>query len=752
MFKHIPDEMKQLKQWVCWCGDKLPKNAYTGGNAQSNNPETWADFETALGAIDKFNFDGLGFMFNGNTYFGVDLDKCLDNQDFIDEFVETLQSYTEISRSGNGIHIICKGSLPDGARRKGCVEMYSNGRYFIMTGNIYNEKLSEIVDCTESIKILHAKYLHTERPKIAKREITPLDLSEEEIVDRARNCKTGGAFQLLYSGNWEGIYDSQSTADLAFCNQLAFWTQCDEIKMDRIFRSSGLYRKKWDELRGKMKYGELTIAKAISGCNKVYEPVSKEVDKNLAVNFFGAQTTVKPTVSYDSTDSGNAKRLFDRFGSQLHYSYNRKKWLYWSGKSWVYDDSGEIKKLADVIIDDMKKESLLEKNPDIQEAKLKFAQRTANSNPKTAMIKEAEHLQGIPISMDDLDSFTDYLNVQNGIINLRNGELIPSDPHFLLTKISTCELDNSNKTPTMWLKFINDITNGDKDLQHYLQKCVGYSLSGSIKEQCLFFVYGVGNNGKSTFIETIADMLGTYGANVQPETLMMSKNQGGVTNDIARLKSIRMAIAEEATEGVRLNEGLIKHLTGGGKTTCRFLYGEDFEYTPEFKIWIATNHKPVIHGTDVGIWRRIRMIPFEVNIPKEKVDKSLKFKLRKEMPAILKWAVDGCIMWQKEGLIPPKAVADATKEYKSEMDILQTFMEECVTIDYSSNVTAQDLYKAYSNWAMENKEFVMKSRKFFLDIGKKIEKGRTGSGSIYKNIKLNKPLNFKADMFKQEEL
>lgn len=209
-------------------------------------------------------------------------------------------------------------------------------------------------------------------------------------------------------------------------------------------------------------------------------------------------------------------------------------------------------------------------------------------------------------------------------------------------------------------------------------------------------------------------------------------------SDIARLKSVRFVTSEEPTEGVRLNEGLLKQLTGGSKVTCRFLYGNEFEYLPEFKIWIATNHKPIIRGTDYGIWRRIKLIPFEVNIPAEKVDKLLKYKLRKEFPQIMKWAVDGCIKWQKEGIQEPKCVQDAVKEYKQEMDLLSGFMEQCIIIDYEckDKIPSSDLFKLYSRWAKENNEFEMTSKKFFKEIGKKLpDKGRNSRGVFYTSIR-----------------
>jgi len=735
----IPQELKELKQWVCWTQDKIPKNPYTGGNAMSNNPSTWSDYDTAVEAVKKYGFDGVGFEF-APPYFGVDLDKCLDDVDFVDEFVEGLRSYNEISKSGNGIHIICKGVLPEGGRRRGRVEMYSEGRYFIMTGNQYNPKYDKIVDCTERIKILHSKYLPELTPQtIRDTQFVRLEMSDTDIIDKARACKTGRVFQLLYEGAWQGLFNSQSEADLALCGQLAFWCQKDETQIDRIFRSSGLMRPKWDEKRGENTYGQMTMAKAITTCSEVYTPQRGGDDTELALGLFGKK---KPKQKqYDRTDTGNAHRLYDRCNGEIRYSYARKKWYYWTGKTWALDDTGEIKKYTDLVLSDMKAQAFEIEDEDEREKFLKFVNACGNSNRKNAMVAETQHLEGIPILPEQMDAYQEYLNCQNGIVNLRNGELMPHVPEFMMTKICLSEYDISQKRPERWLKFLHEVCNGDEELVHYLQKCVGYSLTGSNREQCAFFLYGIGNNGKSTFLDTIADMLGGYAANAQPDTLMMRKDGtgGGPNSDIARLKSVRFVTSEEPSEGVRLNEGLVKQLTGGGKVTCRFLFGDEFEYEPEFKIWIATNHKPVIRGTDVGIWRRIRLIPFEVNIPKSQVDKNLKYKLREEMPQILHWAVDGVRLYAKEGLEMPSCVKKATDEYKNEMDLLQAFTDSCIEIDYTvvQGIPANELYAAYVRWAEKNNEYVMTSRKFFAEIGKKLpEKKREAKGIVYKQIRL----------------
>ena len=739
MYESIPSELKLVKNWVCWCGDKLPKNPYTGGNAQSNNQQTWGYFQDALDAIEKYKFDGVGFMF-APPYFGVDLDKCIDNTDFVDEFVEGLQSYNEISRSGKGIHIICKGKLPEGGRRKGNVEMYSEGRYFIMTGNMYNPNYKRIKDCTESIKVLHSKYIPNVKPAVMPREIFRLDMDDSTVIDKARSCKSGTLFQLLYSGQWQGVFNSQSEADLALCNQLAFWCQKDKAQMDRIFRSSGLYRDKWNRLTNGTTYGSITLDKAIDGCVKVYEPKVDVADEDLTVGMFEDDWKQSDGVIYEMNDSGNAKRFHDKFLGQVKYCYNRKLWIYWNGQRWCWDDEiGQSKRLADDICNDLKREADNCDDEDLAKVKKKWYNQTASHTRKEAMLSESQHLDGIPVSMSELDSYDMYLNTQNGIVSLRNGELVPHEPSFLMSKITTAECSTEYEEPKLWLSFLDDVTNGDKDLQRYLQKCVGYSLTGSTREQCAFFLYGMGNNGKSTFLDTIASVLGDYASNTQPDTIMIKKDNG-INSDIARLKSARFVTCEEPTEGVRLNEGLVKQLTGGGKVTCRYLYGQEFEYEPEFKIWIATNHKPVIRGTDVGIWRRIRLIPFTVNIPAEKVDKNLKFKLVSEYPQILRWAVEGCMLWQKEGLEMPYVVWTATREYKQEMDLLQAFCEQYLVITNNPNdtINASDLYALYKNWARDNGEYEMTSRRFGTEITKKLpDKKRVGCGVVYTGVHRN---------------
>lgn len=735
-FDKIPSELRELKQWVCWGEEKLPKNPMTGGNAQSNNPKTWGTYGQAIDGMKTHNFDGIGFMF-ANGYFGVDLDKCITDLDFVDEFADTLDSYIEYSKSAKGVHIICKGELPSGQRRKGNVEMYQSGRYFIMTGNIYGKE-REIKDCTNSVKVLHDKYLNS-RPIVKHQnvEVTRLELSDEDILDKAMHASNGSYFGALYRGDWRGGYTSQSEADLAFCNGLAFWCQRDFTQIDRIFRSSGLMRSKWDEKRSGATYGEKTINNSISSCTDVYSPQLQGKEQDLVVGVFGK--IQKPRgKDYDRTDTGNANRFADKHRGEVKFSYQNKMWFYWDGKVWKEDLTGEVKKLADGIIADMRKQAF-GKEEEEQTEMLKWASKTASSKGKTSMISESQHIDGIPVMTGEFDSHLDLLNCYSGIVNLRNGELIEHNSNYMLSKISTSEYNPKGGEPVLWMKFLDDVTGGDKELQRFLQKSIGYSLTGSVKEQCVFFLWGSGNNGKSTFLDIITDLAGSYSCNVQPETVMVKNamQNSGANTDIARLKGARFVTTVEPNESVRINEGLLKQLTGGDKVTARHLYGREFEFTPEFKLWMATNHKPIIRGTDLGIWRRIRMIPFTIMIPPEKVDKNLKSKLRTELPLIFKWAVEGCKMWQSEGLELPDSVRITTEEYKAEMDILSVFLNDCVETNYLTKEKASEIYDSYSHWCDENNEFKLSSTKFSKEFVKRFpEKVRMSDGVYYKNCKI----------------
>ena len=754
MYDNIPDELRRLNQWVCWKGEpdparegkikKLPINAKTGGGAMSNNPSTWCGFDEAVKASPKYS--GIGFMF-ANGYFGVDLDGCDDAiadykrgifDNVVGEFIHTLASYSEYSVSGAGVHIICKGTLPPGGRRRGNVEMYDTARYFIVTGNQCAD-YDHIKDCTDTIKPLHEKYIgggQAPTTGIIKAAL-PLNLSESEIIKLAEQSKQGQLFTDLYSGNYTTYYRSQSEADMALCNILAFWCGRDETMMDKLFRSSALMREKWDRKQGGSTYGAITLGKASRGCMTIYEP-RPEYAIHIGTSAPDAQA---PKKLYTLDDTGNAQRFLDRFGESALYNYDANKWMYWDGRRWDVDTMGEAKRMADEICEEIRHglQYYLESLPpntdadEMTKAYQRHVKSTRGSKAKESMLKEAWHL--LKTNWEQFDTRKNLVNVINGTLNLITGELLPHSRAHMITKMSRCEYTDKADKP-LWDKFLCEIFDNDTELIRYVQKAVGYSLSGSTEEHCAFFCYGTGRNGKSTFLDIISEILGDYAVNIQPETIMVRQAQGGPTSDIARLNGARFVTTVEPNEGARLNEGLLKQLTGGDRVTASRKYENEFEFEPEFKLWMGTNHKPTIRGTDVGIWSRIKLIPFNIQIPDDKMDKQLKYKLQQELPAILAWAVDGCLLWRREGLKVPESVRAASAEYRGEMDVLASFLENCC--EDGGEVDAGDLFHAYLDWAKESNEYEMSSTKFGREMGKRYEKRRSGSSRIYIGVRPRK--------------
>lgn len=777
MYEKIPLELKQLPHWVGWKymqhpGEdhkrKVPINAMDGQPAKSNDPMTWCDFDTACRGKERFGLDGIGFMFSGDGIFGIDIDHCYDPEtQELDpaaaEIIETVQSYTELSPSGTGIHILCKGALPEGRKRRGAVEMYSTLRYFTVTGNQFGLEYP-FSDCTERVAVMHRKYLGEEENAAgAQKAALPMptgrgtnaDMSVDAILRRMFDSKHGQKLQDLYNGSWEryGIGDgSQSSADQAFCNTLAFWCRCDAALMDAIFRRSGLYRQKWDKRRGAKTYGQITIDRAIKDCRDIWEPQERVQHPVPAVppppqntsndvpaieNATVGETGQRRYYTYD--DTGNALRFRDANAGLIHYNHVDGCWIYWDGVRWASDENGEIKRRADKMLADMAKDLKEMQDDPAYNAYKKHLSRSRSHRGKEGFIAEARHLEGVPVLPSEMDRAGNAFNVRNCLISLKTGKTAEHDKKYMISKLAPVTYDENAKCPR-WDRFIEEITCGDKSLQLYLQRMIGYCMTAYTKEQCMFFLYGNGSNGKSVFVDTIAYMLGEYAASCQPETVMMRDRNNTARGDLARLKGARMVVTSEPNDGCRLDEGIVKQMTGGteNKLTARFLYGREFEFSPEFKIVMSTNYKPVIKGTDNGIWRRVRLIPFTAEFTKENRDPQLTEKLRRELPGILNWAIAGAVGWCKEGLPPCAIIDEAGQEYRSEMDRVQQFLDDCTTRSESSSTQASTLYKCYKAWCSEQGDrFPVGSTKFFMELKRRFKSRKTEAYNEYIGIKIN---------------
>lgn len=438
------------------------------------------------------------------------------------------------------------------------------------------------------------------------------------------------------------------------------------------------------------------------------------------------------------TDVGNARRLVTLHGRDLRYIPEFRKWLVWDGGRWLMDEDGEImrraKNTATAIYVEAKNASEAG-DRSMADRLASHAGKTQSANRIKAMIELSQSEPGIPVRTSELDQNNYLLGVTNGVINLRTGALREPRQEDHLTKQAMVAYDHDAQAP-LFLSFVERIMGGNRALVDFLQRAIGYSLTGDTGEQCLFFLYGSGANGKSTLLNAVKDVLGDYAMQCPAETLMVKQGGGNIPNDIARLRGARFVATSETEDGRRFAESMIKQLTGQDTIAARFLFAEYFEFIPNFKIWLGANHKPVIRGDDYAIWRRIRLLPFTVTIPPEERDKSLPAKLKNEYPGILAWAVQGCLEWQRQGLNPPPEVLAATEEYKSEMDLIGKWIEECCVTTPHATAKASALYSSYKRWVEDNGGFPLSSTKFGLKLGDRgFAKEKSGT-VVYRGIGL----------------
>lgn len=758
-FNEIPAELKALPQWILWKFEtrngkqtKVPCQV-TGEMAQANNRRTWSTFATAVKFYLEGDYDGIGFVFSRqDNYIGIDIDKCVvdgKTNAFATEIIDTLDSYTEFSPSQKGIHIIIKGSLPQsvlGTGRKNTkhgLEIYSYGRFFTFTGN--RENSNDVYDRTDELAEVFEQYFDDSdiqgRVNLAEFEKDEIKLSNESLWEKMFRSKNGDEIRSLYNGSL--INDDHSASDLALCNYLAFWTGKSATRMDAMFRETSLMRDKWDVIHfsdTNETYGERTIGKAISSTSTTILD-NKQQFEEFSFDFINEDVAAvvedKPKRKFKLTELGNAERIAYEYGHVIKF-VNDIGWFIWDGKRWRIDTKKEIERITAKVLRSLSKSE--------DEAEAKWARMCERRNVRMNSIKDLMPL--VPGERQEFDTHKYLLNVENGIVDLKTGKLQQHDRELGLTKITNITFDENAKCPE-WLNFLDQIFQGDKELAEYMQRLIGYSLTGEITEQIMVFLIGGGSNGKSTFINIIKDIMGDYGRQAKSDTFI-KKKETGANNDIARLVGSRFVSAIESEDGEQLSEAFVKQITGGEPVLARFLRQEFFEFIPEFKVFFTTNHKPVIKGVDEGIWRRIRLIPFNLQLPKEKRDKKLPEKLSLEMPGILNWAIEGCLKWQQSGLNDPAIVMKATGDYKEEMDILGPFMFECCFKREDVQIEAKDLFEVYANWCFKNGEHQLKNRAFYRILESQGFKRERGNRNKYyiKGVTLMD----RKDTFKQQKL
>ncbi len=449
----------------------------------------------------------------------------------------------------------------------------------------------------------------------------------------------------------------------------------------------------------------------------------------------GANATSNAKI-YSPSNVGNGQLFSDTYRNELMYVSEWKRWLRWDGKRWEAVTAEVIRRHAHRLV--MEVMPTIAKGITSDDDRAKYFKHIALSHQTfqlDAMLKEATAYINVKASI--LDANAMLFNLQNGTLDCQTGEVRPHRRDDFITKVSPCSFDPT-ATALTWGKFLKRILTDDEIIS-YLQTAVGYSLTGSVREECLFVLWGSGANGKSTFIETMLYCLGDYGQAMSPSVLLADNRQGGNSDDVARLQGVRCATTVETRKGGSFNEEKVKALTGGDRIPACRKYEHPFEFDPTHKIWLATNYKPNVAAADDGIWRRMRLVPFTAAISDAEKDMTLKGKggkLAAEADGIMAWMIQGLKRWISNGLPIPNAVKSATADYREESDIFGQFLSSECVMEVDATAKSSDLFNAYKRWAddngMSHPMTAMSMAKCLKERG--YQQGHTRKGNLWKGI------------------
>ena len=391
------------------------------------------------------------------------------------------------------------------------------------------------------------------------------------------------------------------------------------------------------------------------------------------------------------SDEALALRFAEQHAHLLRYIALWSRWMIWNGTAWKSDET----RLAFSLARDICRQAASECAP----KKTKLAVQVASAKTRAATITLANDDRRLVASSDQWDRNLDLFNTNDAdralTVNLRTGEQYPPRPDDYMTKCAAAALGGDCPR---WFAFLGRVTAGDLELQRYLQRVVGYCLTGHTSEHAIFFLYGTGANGKTVFLSTLIGMMGDYALTAPMEVFIESRTDRHPT-ELAMLRGARLVVASETQADRHWNEARIKALTGGERIPARFMRGDFFEFTPQFKLLISGNHKPSLRNVDEAMRRRLHLIPFTVTIPLQERDPELTDKLKAEWPGILQWAIDGALEWRRIGLQPPEAVQRATADYLQTEDDVLSWLTDCCVEEAIAQTSSSELYASWKDWA-----------------------------------------------------
>lgn len=787
----VPGALGYARHWVLRKGKK-PCDQW--GNPKGWHVSSfWITYQDAI-AVLKHNgggFDGLGFVIareplrGSKQIIGLDLDCCRDPETgwvspWAEARLELLSSYSEVTPSLTGFHIWAYGKLPEGtdsafsegqdpselppetweriksakptAEKCNSLEIYEDGpRHFTVTGLALDQYPGELMHRQDELDQLLEECVKQE-PKIASVAIGSIDsewfrqmseatkgqglpaLSITDVVNTRGWEESGG--QLFGPHPTLGSSTGRNVVINPGMNVYAYmhnglkrggdawtWLACEAGIISWENAGVGALR----DPESMIKVKEYAVQKGHFPRETLFStiiPNKAKIDDKIIVD------------SDPLTEGGNATRLVRLYGDDIKYCHTYKKWLIWDGTRWQIDSNGRILRLAEDIVRYLYKMAANAESKDDRDALAKFAKKADGNFHIKNVLEIAKNREQVAITSNILDCDEWQLCAPNCSINLKTLEHRKPSREDLITKRIGCNYE-ANAICPLWESFLEKIFRGDQELIRYLQRAVGYTLTGSTQEQVYFFLHGSGANGKSVFLGILRALMGEYAKQASFDTFLVQRDTK-VRNDLAALAGARLIAASEAEEGSRMSMQVIKAWTGCEPITARFLFGEDFTFKPVGKIWMAANTKPIISERNFAAWRRVHLIPFLVTIPKTEQDKELESKLIKELPGILNWALEGLKEYHRIGLEAPLAVKAATETYRRENDSLEAFIAEACQVQKLAVCKNKDLFYAYERFCYEFGLNALKQNKFSMELKTRsgLESKHTENGTIWRGIGL----------------
>lgn len=568
-FERVPDELVALPRWVLWRAEqrngdpKRTKVPYIPRDPQrrasTTSPSSWGTFNEALKAYCDRQGDGIGFVLTtGDGFVGIDLDGVLDDDgqlraDALDgeagPWVAALGGYVERSPSGRGLHLLGRGQLPTWARnRRGQVEVYANSRFLTITGEVF-EGLGQLRPLRELEAFLDAAGLRREPPSTNGQPLATvsIELADGELLARAFSHRNGREFRALFEGSWEGRYPSASEADMSLACHLAWLTGRDPVRVDRLFRSSGLIRAKWDAKRGESSYGAQTIARACALTSEVYSASAAANDEASLVPP-AVEREVAPAdesepkgpdlIGFPFTDLGNARRFAAMHKEGFLHAREERVWLEWRDGRWRRDRTGAAERAAKEVVEELWKQ-VVELPDEKRERAAKWAIGCQSEQRLRAMLSLASTEPGMYVRLQDLDADPWLLSCGNGTLDLRTGELRAPDPDDLISRGTDVHYVH-DASRDRWERFLREVFDADRALISFVKRAYGSCLTGDTRDRALFVEYGPRFNGKSTLNKAIQRTLGDF-AHTAPIRVVMRSRESEIPNEIAAVARKRLS-------------------------------------------------------------------------------------------------------------------------------------------------------------------------------------------------------------------